>query len=403
MGLRFRSNTGTAPTNREGGVYGATNLKNLAPTIQKAYDNALQVNGFEILFLHQHQTGTKCSCSMKTAGDNNPNVLDEQGNASPSLIQSILSNASFGIEDYKPLAKDSMPATVTPAVQGENNNDPLLNRDQGNIPPSDNDEPFGDLSTVAPESLYEVDPLTAGAATYCGICLGSGYDPGYSLYGGKRLILDPLKNPTSVQNAVLNKATYPWSYSSATKGTPGSAPFTVSWTLNVQAGIVNILNIGAFNNFTPVNATVYLDNAPWTNQIPTPGQHTVSVVCLDNALTHVEILYYTRNEPLLADFQNWDKTNDLSVMDPLSEVSIALTNQIPEVKVYDLMVDMVYQRMWRITNVQPTWDNNLNVYQWELTARVVQQYEVFAKMWNRTKKFRQVSAGEYVNVNTAPD
>ena len=407
MGLKWRPNTVIAPQNRHAGTYASLNLESLAPTIQQAFDNALQVNGFPVLVFNQQHAGRKCTCSLKTSGDLSPaSILDGNGNASPDVIESILQNASFGVRDYDSLATDNNPEQRSlPVTQVPGDKDYMFNRDNASnseLAPA----PFGDLSTIAEEPGFEVNPLAAGAATYCGICLGSGFVPGYNLLGGKRVVLDATANPT-LTSAILNQTSHPFSFVAANSNSKtGPAIISISWDVNFPNGIATILGLTALDNFTPVPAAFYLDGKTWDGStLPLPGYHTITAAVNASKFTHVSFLYSSLpvSEYILADYPNWDKTNDLTIMDPLSEITIALSNRVPEIKVYDLIVDMVYQKLWRITNVSPKWDKFHNIYSWTLQARVVQQYEVFARLWAQTSQFRQVAAGEYLDANSAPE
>ena len=114
----------------------------------------------------------------------------------------------------------------------------------------------------------------------------------------------------------------------------------------------------------------------------------------DNAFTHLELQFDLSSNPVYAEFSRLSLTENNELPENIDPQSLVLSPYIPQVQIYDLIIDSTYERVWKITNVQNLVDRTKNPYGWDVTARLVQRFELpsllfLRRIEQRHNKFAQ--------------
>jgi hypothetical protein len=92
--------------------------------------------------------------------------------------------------------------------------------------------------------------------------------------------------------------------------------------------------------------------------------------------THLEVQFEMGVAPIYADWSRLSYNENLQLAENLDNPSLVISPSLPHVALYDLITESVYRRMWKITTANPAFDRERQINGWEVTARLLQTYEL---------------------------
>lgn len=368
-------------------------IDHLGATMQRTLSNAITGDGRESLLYIPKCNGLKCTCQ-------NLDPLDLDGKLRPELMASILTNAEWGSDAY-PVYENSKPLEAKLGTDDDwgfstdehhaTNAKPMpANRPSQSegyktkvFSLSDlDDESFNpdDLDIKLPLSFEDDPPEDQNnyirntgmvSTTSCPICLGTGWVGGYDLYGGTRLTL-PVSSASAFVGSILKDANP--DYAEMPKGS--SLVFN---SVILPKGAVRLDECSLWDSRTKIPFKLSIDGI----DVPLPRimdyfdglSHTLSFKPLaESNVTHAVLQYGTSK--LLIDVSTVTITNNNSVYDQQSEVSLALPAITQRALKGAIVYDSTDGKYYRVTSMATShttkgWVQNLN-----LEARIVQPYEL---------------------------
>ncbi len=407
MSLRRRQSKKTLhPQNSRVAKVAADVVNNVAAVQQEKYDNAFIVNGFPCLVYSRLRQGLRCTCGgghveFKPATNI---TFDENGNATEDTLNSLLfdekvegnSNSLFSVDDYS-----SEPSTSTEDGGYSINLTPHIDS-----VPEDNEtnEYAPDSSFIDPELLGDDDTIDEGSSIVnnivgvtnvnCGICYGSGFVGGYSVLLGNRLVFDTQYKQLATDGYYVDKQTTPNTFRKGGENLDAHVDFIIPlpkfiegidalrvWDNSRQVFNVEILagaTVGSLVAVNENNLSVFCTGAPVYVRVKGPI-----------SFTHIEIQINLSKDVTYLEYPRFTKTGDPNVLDAVGDVNIVISPKVLHVDVNDMIVDLINQRIWRITSITDFKDRNVNIHGWEVNARLVQKYEKFSILPHRVNKQNQ--------------
>ena len=367
MALITRRNRIIPPQNRYADKVAQQQLQQIAPTIKAALTNALAVNSYQVLYYYRSQQGPACSCSKSTRKD--AVGLDEQGNATPEQIASILNpNGNFGINNYQKSGNSNNPLIGNKVTTG-----PILGMTD-NVLIGDGfvEQEFNN------EQLLTAPHIDSGS-TGCGVCYGQGVLPGYNLYGGERLVFD-VSQVLQTKSIQIDRQQFPNVFTYVNGG-------SVTFSLSIPMAVCGVYVIRLMNGLEPSQGVLTMNvGSSWipltTDNILANigGTYPIKVSPMEN-FTHIEIIYQYTTTPIRADYPNFEGINNLDVLNGEEPVELQLGPDLPNVGVYDVIVDPTFAKAWRVMSFRTHFTREQDILGWLCTARLLQPYEICAGLY----------------------
>ncbi len=368
----------TGPRNNRAAEVAKTRLTAITPLAQKEIMNSLGVNAFPSLIYKKLNPGAGRVCTCSKALDVSPAapLFDEQGNASQEHIQSLLQGKEFSIQDYgrEPLTGDVIGPNGSPVKTLQDPNQ--LIRNPG-IETSDPSDPLATEITNSDDFVAEVNPGAYENGS-CSICYGTGVVGGFQVYGGQRIIIDSTFNNLEFFHANVDQSEAPNIISFFAPDSYVGFNLTLPYGAVVQsvrawkgrtpvAVWVQIYVNGSWLPFDQTVAAQYMDGLPHQMRLISPSSEEVR-------LSHMEIQLY-QVDLVPVEFPHLSRTGDLSVLDPIQDVSLYIPPVVPYLYPGDLVADSVYGKLWRLKTVQYNKDSQMRNMAYDCEARLVQDYE----------------------------
>lgn len=370
------------PKNRRTVEVAQNTIQRVAPLAQEQYNNALRVNGYDAIIYNRLFNGRKCSCSK--AAKVSPTVLDDDGNATQEHINTMLTGTRFGIKDYNVGTSEN--PNVFSFDQTQANTEVLQNENVNTMLP---DLANPRVTTViAEEDDYMLEPdLGSDMAGKCGVCYGNSYVGGYNVFNGSRTVLDTtfftqpdLKIPyaSSSDASILNTEC-------PNKFELGDSGYIVFQTI-IPKNTIALDSMRVFDNFQEVrrvrleikhpNDVSFVTLSPMNILNFATGLPVQLKVSGVSCFTHVELQFNLSEVIAYVEYPRLTKTGDLSVLDAIDGVSLVVGPLVPSVQPWDVIVDNVFKRAWRVTSSNWFNDRTMNIHGWDIQARLVQEYEL---------------------------
>lgn len=328
----------------------------LTTIVQQHHENSLQADAYPVIVYSKCTTGVKCTCS-ETINDNATALYDEDGKASPAVIDTILNGARFGIEDY---TKTTDVVNVPAALESDNDLSPLLDNHLNGD--SDNGLTFTSINSFFNSS--------------CPVCFGTGYVGGYTVLGGVRRILDCSAIVSHDGIEQLRNNTDVIQFLSDT----GYVDFTLilpSLTLSIDA-------LRVWNGFVPAIGTQLLqvvgnvEIQPTQATLCTGLPVTLRVRAPDQTLfTHLEVQVRLSDYPYAANYPFISNGFDPLRVNPWDPVSLELGPTVASVQAFDVIADIHHQKRWLVTQVTCRKTARGVVLGWDVNARVIEPHEPY--------------------------
>lgn len=392
MALILRNNRSLQPRNNGSVNIARSAIDQTLPRAIRQYENALSVNGFPIIYYRRRNTGLRCTC----CGGQTPTgpvpmtpdvlqpgvtVLDSEGAGTEDFLNSMLQGSVFSIDRYGSRNR------MVDANGGDNPqrsvpHSPLIQSKEIHNKSGDMDDPFVDqLEPTDTDDLFDTgienNLAVATATTGCAVCLGTGWVGGYDPSNAMRVVYDTQA---------------PWSGSLLLDQT--SAPDrwllqgdrTVSIKVLMPAGAVGLEAFRVWNNRDQIsqvqawlrtpNGTVLFDR-----DVPNFCDGTYKHITLVfseavEAFTHLEIQFEMGLSPVYAEWSRLSYNENLQLPENMDTPNLVISPSLPHVSLYDLVTESVYRKIWKITSSNPAFDRERQVNGWEVTARLLQTYEL---------------------------
>lgn len=413
-----------APNNRNVVDTARSTLDALTPVAQERNENALRVNGYPVMYYSRLTFGLQCTCSRLTPStivaptgveieveqsklnkgfptEPGVSVMNSKGEGTDEYLSSILNGSVVYIDRYGARNNDN-PMSGFCNPQRSEPHSPLIKDNNKLIVASDMDDPFADIiepmdtdaflngpggGAAGADSIFG-DTVNANSAQGCGVCLGTSYVGGYTLLNGNRTVIDTQAN-WSVRNFSLT-TDHPKAFTS------GGGDAYAEVRLVLPRGTVHVDALRVWNNRTVVDSVVvYVDGEELTEtqalgSYCDGGIHTLRFAFSGSevSFTHIELQLDNAAQPVYVEFSRLSQTENLELPENYDPQNMMISAHVPNVKVYDIVVDTTYERAWKVVSVQNLIDRNRNPYGWESIARLVQRFELASLLWLRRIEHR---------------
>lgn len=393
MGLVFRQHRQMQPRNNGSVGIVRSAIDQTLPRAVRQYENALAVNGYPVLYWRRKTTGLRCSCcgGVDANGGLPPvpenlapgvTTLDPQGAGTQNFLDSMIQGSVFSVDRYGS-RKQMVDANGADNYQRTTPNSPLINSKEVHNKSGDLDDSFAEqIEPTDVDDLFSLgieNNLAAATATMgCAVCLGTSWVGGYDPSGAMRTVYD-VQAPWS-GDILLDTTTRPRRW--LLPDIRARATIAVLW----PRGAVGIECIRVWNNRDPVTTVQFLiDNG--TGDIPltldaaaelcTGVYRRLTLEFTDApAFTHLELQFEMGVAPVYAEWSRLSYNENLQVPENLDNPSITLSPSLPHVALYDLIGEQVYRKLWKINSANPAFDRERQISGWEVTARLLQTYEL---------------------------
>ncbi len=379
MPIVDRFSKAVPPRNNGSPNIARSSIDNLSVAIKQQYENSLSVNARPVLYYSKKLSGKRCTCSH--VNTTNPDgtsgivtipgtvtVLAPQDFGTQDYIDRVLSGTTFSVDRY-----GTRPNSTTPITPPEGIPTPILDRTSTQM-----GDPFS--KNVEAESIDDFietpageNVLTSGNPTSCAVCLNTGFVGGYDPLNFNRVVFDA--QYLGWQNIALDNSVRPFAMIST-----GALAIMVP----VPRGIVRLVTVKLWNNRKPVvNAriTTYNSQPLTTTALQAAGSILPLYIDLSDAstdhFTHLEIMFDIGNPPILVEWNKLQLEENLEVADQINDVSLIVSPSVPQVSLYDIIVEDVFNHSWKITSVGTNFDREKRVFGWGVNARVLQPYELY--------------------------
>lgn len=295
--------------------------------IQQIYmNNTLVASGITCSIFKWEPIGTKCTCSQRAS------LLDNNGDLTPSGMLSIAQGVQQLYGETKRVS-----FTV---------NDLHLEDIDNDI-----DENFHDDVSVSDGT---VDLLDFGGydQQHCAICYGSGYVNGLTLSNGIRRVYDTQSVIETDHKLITSSQPYYYE---------GGTYFKMEITLP----LCKKPTIRVFNNTDTVNFELV--------ECPN-GRKGILHIRIDSPFTHVVVSEIKRY--INTDFPQVPDDFSANMISDQQTTTFVFDNTASVTK-HSLIKENKFGRIWQVTEVNPLFDNHGTLVQYEVTARLTGQHEIF--------------------------
>jgi hypothetical protein len=406
------------PANRGAVVTARSAIDRLSRAAQEKTNNALAVQGFPVEYYSYKRLGALCTCGshLSNIADEfvptpGVHVLDPEGNASPGHIQAMLQGSVISINRYgaRPQVDEADPEEQ--GLRAYPN--PVERSRLQTTKTTDTGDVFGDVvePSMDLDELLDVNGDRAGQTflqqqgqSGCGVCLGTGYVGGYNFVNGLRVSYDS-QHPWAVNGFALDKSQRPWVYTQVAK------PAQALVYIMLPRGMIGVRALRLWNNKQLLQGYVLdilnPDGTYSTLDIPTllrnadGGVHGVRVTALVDGLsfTHMECVFDTACDPIYVEWNRLTESENPRLPENTEPVSVIISPNVPRVRMYDILVEHTYGRVWKLTTVTNQKDRQSRPYGWDAQARLIQKMEWAQMLSNKMVMYRHA---EFSNALVQP-
>lgn len=360
----------TVPSNYGAAPHAIEEIKRTIPMANNRYDEALKVNGIPVMLWRRTLEGVRCTCR-----DGHNEIIDED-NGNPTEEESVRNDPQPRAESNIIRVRGSR-ALVN---QDQERKEIVLGVDIGrdedyetrtNHPHEDD----GDNPAFLDDPNIMQHFLQSGTdTTTCGICIGTGYIGGYSLYGGQRLVFASHNLQSNEDFSIKNEDNAPLTYI----GTEGA---TLTWTFRVPT-YFKASWMAARNNIKAADVQILINGNP----LPIQGWSvfkgqtvTLSVVALndDAEFTHLEVVLQFKEWPYTQADNLQDDTNYSSV-EPTQTLDFPFSPNVQRVNRQDVFFDFKYNKVWRVNSVTDYKLTDGTVISWQASATSRTRFDILS-------------------------
>jgi hypothetical protein len=352
---------------------------NLA-TANQAYENALQVDGVQFALWRKVNEGRRCSC-RDNPSNNIPadSRFEEFSNTKPTEsndINTIKVRGSWDRQRRKPNAHGKELGVEIGTIKPD---DASGKQEFKKYPSTDQQEINAFLNGPLDVSFLE----SGEGTTACGICLGTGFTNGYSLFNGVRITLDAL-NPAGLSKFSIDRNEHPFIFKTNTDGRGQYVEWQVELPLFKEAIAVLVRNNLVSARQMQIQV---LDSGQWvtfdTNWLNNKGSSkTVSLrvsvrQATDSSLefSHVEIIL-KQAEFKYTQVGQLQRTRSFTSAETVLNTEFSLPPSIGNIEESDIIVDDKYEKAWLVTDITDFETSSKKVASWSVTVRSLTSFDI---------------------------
>jgi len=377
--------------------------KQVDATVSRAnaqYTEALAVDGVAFQYWHRCTEGKYCTCQHpsaesliqnENAGDSislTDNNTSADANTLPDSNGSVISFRVRGNRQRRESINTVDLNNILGVTVGDNKDGPVTKEYN-----EDTDEDAALLKSADDDAFLRMGSdagiLFGGEKTQCGICFGTGYVNGYSLFLGKREIFDASGTyPYTMKKFYLNAKNAPYSFEAPVDNTA-----YVEWLYELPMYFVNCASFVARDNTKSIKNVSILFKIDGTNNAFAPltlaflnsraGQKTVLRLRLGPTVNGLEGLFVFTHLEIVFQYNNWPymqmaalgETTNFGVFNSLITTSLTLPPSLPASSKEDVVYDFKYNNLWKLTTVTDAQTSKLQVMGWNADARIIQDFE----------------------------
>lgn len=344
----------------------------------KAYENALAADGVNILLFRKTEEGRRCTCkNSEPSSETTGGMYDEYKDKSQENTSIRVRGSWDNNNRQKNFHKETLGVDI-----GKITADDYSGRQEiANYSSTDQDEIEAFLNGPLDNRALQGGEGT----TACGICFGTGFTNGLSLYRGIRMTFDTL-NSTRKKFFSIDKGHRPYSFTTSSE----SVGQFVEWEFELPSFFLDVLSVQVRNNLSPASGVRLLIgrngefNLATKSYIKTlvgqPGKYTLRVEPFEakqrnTVFTHVE---------LSLQFSKWIKTQipqlqsttSYATPETLYNMQINLPPSVDKVGNEDIIVDYKYQKAWIITDITDLKTARNQILDWTLQTKSIATFDI---------------------------
>lgn len=380
MPIRTSNNNKILSGNARNADVASRAIQEILPTQQMRMQAAFRVQGYQGVLYNRLYQGIKCTCnaSQKQLGAR----LDEEGKASPGLINELITGRTFDVSGYGTNGPRTNPfdSVVSPHAPKDKYQGVFDNvRTHPEALPTNIPFDGTGVGDNGPLELgFDINELTTDwdstpglNEASCGVCFGSNFVGGYSPLYGKRIVRD-VAHLELASTDVIDAMAAPW--------TAESAGFTFTEVL--PRGAVGLDSFRVMNGKKGVPANFTVDderiNAITVLKFCDGRPHKIGVeFAKPTVFTHVELQFATSADFAFFEFPRKMKGNDTSLLDSTDPFQIILSPLVPYVNNEDIFTETTTGKCLIVKNVNTWHTREAQTLGWEVDVRVVQPPEVY--------------------------
>jgi hypothetical protein len=415
MPVKSTTNNRILPSNARAIDVAKRTIDQIIPIQNRRYHAAFQVQGYGGVLYSRLESGIRCAC--KSMVHTISSRINEDGNADPGVINSVLTGQEFGVRRYGSrqadnpgwqLADDgSFVIDIQTQRPTQSSFDRQVNTRSGNanttIFGSQFDRMSNDASDPASSTIisdaegvngptdgvYSLDDLAsnfdrtlhAHSDISCPICLGTGYTGGYSVYNGWRRVF------TAFEDAVKNSAD---TYIDTVEDIPTSHGISSEWSVVLPFGAIGVDRCCVFNGLQPCTSVqIYIDDVRLTSEhhllsFCNGRMHTVKIAFPEETTwTHFEVQVNVSRDEALFELPKTTKSSIMSLLETTDPFQVILSPMIPRLRALDVICESTLGKTLHVKGVTNFNDKKASILGWEAEVRVTQPHELISKLPKR--------------------
>lgn len=415
MPVKSTTNNRILPSNARAVDVAKRTIDQLIPIQNRRYHAAFQVQGYGGILYSRLESGIRCAC--KSMVHTISSRIDEDGNADPGLINSILTGQEFGVRRYGSRQADNpgwqldangeftidiqtQRPTQSPSNRQVNTRSGYPNTtifgSQFDRLSNDADDPAA--STIISDAIGVNGPtdgvkslddlasnfdltLHAHSDISCPICLGTGYVGGYAVYNGWR------RTFTAFEDGARNS---PETYLDTVEDIPSSHGTRSEWDVVLPFGALSVDRCCVFNSLQPCSrVSIYVDNVKLTSEnhllsFCNGRSHTVRIEFPEETTwTHFELQVNVSRDEALFELPRTTKSSIMSLLETTDPFQVILSPMIPRVRSLDVICESTLGKTLHVKGVTNFNDKKASILGWEAEVRVTQPHELISKLPKR--------------------
>jgi hypothetical protein len=353
---------------------------NLA-TSSEAYENALQVDGVQFALWRRVNEGRRCSCkdnpSNPIPADSRFEEFSRNKPVENNDVNTVRVRGSWDRQRQKPNVHGKELGVEIGLIKPDDASDKQVFK---KYPSTDQQEINAFLN-----GPLDISFLGSGeGTTACGICFGTGFTNGYSLFNGVRITLDAL-NHSNVSKFSVDRTEHPFIFKTDTESRGQYVEWSVELPLFKEAIAVLVRNnlVSARQmQIQVLDATQWVAfDVNWLNKhigssLSLKLRVSVGQIAASHLeFSHVEIIL-KQAEFKYTQVGQLQRSRSFTSAEPVMNTEFALPPSIGNVEENDIIVDDKYEKAWLVTDVTDFKISSQKIANWSVTVRSLTSFDI---------------------------
>jgi hypothetical protein len=370
--------------NREPANTGMVNQANLEvdyqlATSNQAFENALQVDGVKFQLWRKVNEGRLCSCKHTDDFEvpGNSEFSEFNHGSQDNDVTTVKVRGSWDRQREKPNAYGSELGVDIGKIKPDDASNKQVYKE---YPGSDQKEIDAFLNGPLDARLLE----SGEGTTACGICFGTGYTNGYSLFNGVRYSFDAL-NVDGISKFSVDRDEHPFIFRTNTDGRGQYVQWKIELPLFTDAIVVlvrnNLVNADQMKVLVQDGNTWVPLTVEWLNSINSESR-TILLRAVPNNIkeaslefSHVEIILQ-QAEFKYTQIGQLQRTKSSTSVEPVMNTEFPIPPSIGEISESDVVVDYKYKKAWMITDTTDFKTSKNKVVNWNVSVRSLTSFDI---------------------------